>query len=228
MIGKLLQWLRGGLAAGSGSAEETFATVGSDASPVIHIHEDDWGMRNVYPLAALVQVTAEVETARRKGEENFDGHGWTEVHAVEEPTTSFETVDVLVDEIAVALTPIMPRVRRFYATIGSYMREAADVTDRDPYGSYNDDAVCFGFGSWCFIKVDTREHYVRSIWFQANTYDRVELDALAAGLAAINAIVPCAVADYWIDEAGSLADKAFTDRYYALLGGEDEPSEIDR
>jgi len=228
MIAKLLQWLRGSTATKKLSAEEKVEDASSRDGPLIHIHEDDWGMRNIYPLAALDRVLADVETARRKGEENFDGFGWTDVHAVEEPATSFETVDVSIEQIVDALAPIMPRVKRFYATIGSYMRENPGSADRDPYGSYDDDAVCFGFGSRCFIKIDTREPYIRSIWFQAETRDPPELEALVAGLAAINAIVPCAVADYWLDEAGSLSDKAFTDRYYSLLRGDEGPSETER
>lgn len=228
MFAKLLQWLRRDATTEKVSAKQMVEVAGQHDGPLIHIHEDDWGMRNIYPLAALDDVLADVETARKKGEENFDGSGWTDVHAIEQPTTSFETLDVLVQQIVDVLTPIMPQVKRFYATIGSYMRDNPGSADRDPYGSYNDDAVCFGFGSRCFIKIDTREPYVQSIWFQAETSDPTELEALAAGLAAINRVVPCAVADYWLDEAGSLSDKAFTDRYYGLLSGDEAPSQIER
>ncbi|CAN0436111.1 unnamed protein product, partial [Phaeothamnion confervicola] len=37
----------------------------------IHIHEDDWGMRNLYPLAALPQalrdITGAVKAAQQSG-----------------------------------------------------------------------------------------------------------------------------------------------------------------
>lgn len=50
---------------------------------VIHIHEDDWGMRNLYPLAVRREAEADVADAAAAAEKNRDpsGFGYTDIYS---------------------------------------------------------------------------------------------------------------------------------------------------
>ncbi|MBI5942422.1 MAG: hypothetical protein HY859_18595 [Caulobacterales bacterium] len=191
----------------------------SDETPLIHIHEDDWGMRNLYPLAALSETSADVAAAKASGDANFDGAGWTAMHMIEPPSASFSEAGLQASDVIAVLEPHLPKVSRFHATIMHYL--GRDGGERDPYGSYEDAAVCFGFDARCFIKVDTDGELVRAIWFQWEDGEDQRFDALRDALLAINDLTPCVVADYWCDASGALSDAGFADRYFRHLRGED-------
>jgi len=185
---------------------------------LIHIHEDDWGMRNLYPAAAGDEAQDDIARAAEAGERNRapDGRGWTDMHVIQPPKTDFTDAGLPLAAVIAVLEPMMPRVRRFYATIGSAMAKGAG---RDPLGSYLENAVCFGFGRSCFVKVEPEGALVASIWFEASGAGPAQLAALRAALLAIDALAPSIVADYWLDLTGRVGDVAFLDRYFAELTG---------
>jgi hypothetical protein len=49
----------------------------ANAEMVIHIHEDNWGMRNLYPLVTQAEVSADLAAAITSGQQNRvpSGHG---------------------------------------------------------------------------------------------------------------------------------------------------------
>lgn len=90
----------------------------------IHIHEDDWGMRNLHPLSALTEAMRDITRAAEAGEKNRapDGVGWMDVHVIGEPSADYSSVPLPLAAIASALEPLMPRVRRFTATAAAGKR----------------------------------------------------------------------------------------------------------
>jgi hypothetical protein len=181
----------------------------------IHIHEDDWGMRNLYPLNALPEVADDVRKAEEAGIRHRapDGVGWTDVHVIQQPSTSYSSCGLRVSDAAAALEPLMPRVQKFAATASAGF--ASNV--RDPWGNYETDAHCYGFDASCFLKLDTDGELVKSIWFECTTEDSERIAALRAGILAIDALVPSAIADYWNDMAGKVQDSQFIERYFLEL-----------
>lgn len=184
-------------------------------SPVaeISIHEDDEGMRNLYPVAARVEadadMTASVEASARNRAP--DGVGWTDVHLIEPPKTTFADGGLTIVAAAKALEPLLPRVRRFVCGGGD--------SAKNPFAYRNNDAYCFGFDETCFIKLDVKDDLVERIWYEARTEDVRHLSALRQALCAIDALSPAMVADYWLHATGPVADTAFMDAYFKALGG---------
>lgn len=186
----------------------------------IHIHEDDWGMRNVYPLDALRHASADVQRAAEEGERNRapDGAGWTAVHTVEAPTSDFSATGLRLNDVTTALERLLPRVRKFTATACA----GFDPGVRDDGGSYEHDASCFGFDASCFVKLETDGEFVKKIWFECTTEEVERIAALRGALLAIDALTPSAIADYWNDMAGPIQDAAFLDRYFRELTRSEE------
>lgn len=184
----------------------------------IHIHEDDWGMRNLYPAKAAEHAARDMAAASEAGERNRapDGVGWTGLHVIEAPSITYADVGLTFTAADTALAPIMPRVRQFAATIGA----AIGREERDPYGSYEDDAYCYAHNRGCFIKLDGKESRVERIWYEANT-DAEGLALLRRGLLAIDALTPSIIADYWLDCSGAISDTAFMDTYIRRLSGDE-------
>jgi hypothetical protein len=184
----------------------------------IHIHEDDWGMRCLHPLAAAAEVTDEIRVARAAGEANRapDGAGWTDVHIIQQPQRDYAAIGLTLDQAAAALAPVLPRIRRFAATAMAGFGAGA----HDPYGSYEQDAHCYGFDAGCFIKVDGDE-LVRQIWFNAETDDAARLEKLRQAIVAIDRLVPSIIADYWLDRTGKVGDSAFLHEYLRALASPD-------
>jgi hypothetical protein len=181
----------------------------------IHIHEDDWGMRNLYPAGALREVAADMHEASEASLRNRapNGIGWTDVHLIKPPSLDYASVGLGLNDVCSALEPLMPRVRKFTATATAGFRLGA----HDPLGSYEQDACCYGFGSDCFIKLAPHEELVKHIWFECTTQDPEKLAALRAAVLAINELVPSVIADYWNDMTGAVHDIAFLDRYFQEL-----------
>src|SRR5262245_22434600 len=107
---------------------------------VIHIHEDYWGMRNLYPVEAFAHVSRDVRSAAEAGEKNRapSGMGWTDVYLIEPPANSYVDVELSLTVASQALSSIMPRIRKFNATATAGL----DPNVRDPWGSYENDAYC--------------------------------------------------------------------------------------
>jgi len=113
----------------------------------IHIHEDDRGMRNLYPWAALSEAEKDIAVAAAAAaERNTDPSGFSkQVHVVQQPSQDYADFGLTLAEAERVLSPILPRVRRFYATaLSGFGNEK-----RDPLGSYDEDAWCFGLSGSC-------------------------------------------------------------------------------
>lgn len=176
-------------------------------------------MRNLHPVAAFAEVTADISAAAEASERKRapGGIGWTDIHIIEPPSQDYGDFDLTFEAADAALAPIMPRVRSFIATAtGGF-----DTTVRDPYGSYDDDAYCYGLDRDCFIKLDGAGDTIERIWFQAPS-DPAQLKPLFAGLIALDALVESVIADYWLDASGRVRDPDFLQTYMRHLIGEDE------
>jgi len=184
---------------------------------IIHIHEDDWGLRNVYPAIAWAHARRDLAASAAAAARNRapDGIGWPDMYNLQPPQADFTQVPLALAPLCAALAPLMPRVTRFYATASA----GFGATTRDPYGSYDDAALCFGFDAGCFVKIEPQGELAARIWFEAATDDRTQLAALRAALCAIDALAPSIVADYRADLAGPIADAAFLARYFTQLQG---------
>lgn len=181
----------------------------------IHIHEDDWGMRTLHPRQAADEVTRDLDAGADASQRNRapNGVGWTDVHVIKAPSLSYADIGLTFAAADAALAPIMPRVRKFAASIGA----AIGAKERDPYGSYEEDAHCYAHDRGCFIKLDGKDGALSAIWFEART-DADGLAHLFRGLRAIDALAPSIVADYWLDCSGAIADVAFMEAYRRRLG----------
>jgi hypothetical protein len=178
----------------------------------IHIHEDDWGMRNLYPLAAMPEAAADVREASEAGARSLspNGIGWTDVHQIQEPSVNYTSVGLRLQDAVSSLESLMPHVQKFTATATA----GFDPKVQDAWGRYDNDAYCYGFDASCFIKLDNEGDLVKSIWFECRTQDAERVDTLRCALLAINHLIPSGIADYWIDMAGAIEDVVFLDRYF--------------
>lgn len=183
----------------------------------IHIHEDDCGMRVLHPAAAWPDVAADIARARQVGEDNRapDGLGWTAVHVIGEPRLGWRDVAIDLATVAEAVGRHLPRVRTFTATAGA----GFDANIRDPYGSYETGAWCFGHDAACFIKLETDGERLARIWFECRTGNDGHRTALRAAVEEVDELAPALIADYWLDVAGLVGDRAFLERYFAALDG---------
>lgn len=182
---------------------------------VIHVHEDDWGMRNLYPLIARTEVEGDIRDAAEAAERNRDpsGFGWTNVYVTKPPSQNYADVGLKLTEAESVLSPILPRVRRFNATISSAIGSA----ERDPYGSYDDDAWSFGLGAHCYLKLDAKGELVSNIWFDVNTDDPDAVARLRKAIEAIDKCVSSVIADYYLDFSGAVSQPGVLDNYFATI-----------
>jgi DNA-directed RNA polymerase delta subunit len=62
----------------------------------IHIHEDSWGMRNLYPLAAVDEANADMDASDEVARKHQDTGllGVADMHVIENPTTSYIEADL--------------------------------------------------------------------------------------------------------------------------------------
>jgi hypothetical protein len=184
----------------------------------IHIHEDDWAMRNLYPVGALFEARAEVMRAADAADRNRvpDGVGFMDLHIVNGPSINYSDVGLELGVLADALGIIMPRVKKFTATaLAGFERNT-----RDAYGSYEEEAYCYGFDETCFIKLEPVGILVKQIWFECRIASPEKLSALGRAILAVDALAESAVADYWLDRVGRVRDPAFFNGYLSQLAGE--------
>jgi hypothetical protein len=203
-------------------ATKALAPSAENTEGLIHIHEDDWGMRNLYPLIARAEVSADIETAVAAAEKNRDpsGLGWTDMHVIKPPSGTYVEAGLLLSDAAGALEPFMPRVRRFYASTFASMGKAT----RDRLGSYEEDAWCFGFSRRCYVKLEPKAEHVERIWFDLGRDTPEHAGALRRALEAIDRLTPSLIADYFLDVVAPVSDAASMDRYFSELSGRFESS----
>lgn len=180
------------------------------SEPEISIHEDDEGMRNLHPLAAYGEAVADMEDAIKASARNRapDGVGWTDMHLIKAPKTTFADAGLTLSDAAAALEPLLPRVRRFWSGL---------LGRNDPLAASQTDAYCFGFDATCFVMLEPKGALVERIWFEARTNDATRLAILRKALLAIDALSPAMIADYWLEAAGPIADDVFLDAYFNAL-----------
>ncbi|MEJ0022849.1 MAG: hypothetical protein WDN76_04990 [Alphaproteobacteria bacterium] len=177
-------------------------------------------MRSLVPLAAFAEVQQDVERAQTEGAKNAapSGLGWSDIYLARPPTIDYSAIPLRLRDAAALLEKWFPRILNFTATASAGFSPGV----RDPYGSYETDAQCYGTGASCFIKLEHKESVVHGIWFEGQTDNREDMSRLRHGLMALDAIVPSAIADYWLSTSGAIGDQAFMDRYFdALLSPDD-------
>ena len=175
-------------------------------------------MRRLYPVGAFFEARVDVKRAADAAEQNRapTGEGWTDIHLIDEPSIDYADVRLELSSVADALVGIMPRVKRFSATaMGGFGLNA-----HDPWGSYEEDAYCYGFDQTCFIKIDPADGMVKQVWFECHAVNADRLSALARAMLAVDALAELAIADYWLDRVGRIRDTAFLSSYLQELSGE--------
>lgn len=179
----------------------------------IHIHEDDWAMRNLYPEDAADEVAAEVLAAYEAGERNRapSGIGWTDIHMIKPPSIDYASVGLTLADAAMALNAILPRIKLFDATITAHL----GAKEGDSMRPYEDETWCFGRSENCFIKLEPEGELVRDIWFELRGTDKADARAIRAAIEAVDRLAPSYLADYWLSFA-SPADPEGLDEYFAL------------
>lgn len=179
----------------------------------IYIHEDDWAMRSLYPEESADEAAGEMLAAHEAGERNRSpsGSGWTDMHLIEAPSINYAGIGLTLADAAAALEPILPRVKRFSATISACI----GTEERDPLGSYEEEAWCFGRSEDCFVKLEPEGALVRDIWFELRGTDPADASALRAAIEAVDRLAPSYLADYWLSFAAP-ADAEGLDEYFAL------------
>lgn len=182
----------------------------------VHIHEDDEGMRNVYPVNAISDVMDDIAAAKLNSVENLapNGVGWTDVHAIQEPEKSFLEIGLEWQSVANAIGEVLPRIKEFEVGFGT----------NNPFHYKDLDPTCYGFGQSMYLKLETDGDYLKAIWFDTRSNVEEELFALRRALEAINEIHPSMIADYWLNTGGLIGDRAFLDAYIEGLRGTAVPS----
>ncbi|WP_341366456.1 hypothetical protein [Yoonia sp. BS5-3] len=182
----------------------------------VHIHEDDEGMRNVYPANAISDVMDDIAAAKLHSVENLapNGVGWTDVHAIQEPEKSFLEIGLEWQSVANAIGEVLPRIKEFEVGFGT----------NNPFHYKDLDPTCYGFGQSVYLKLETDGDYLKAIWFDTRSNVEEELFALRRALEAINEIHPSMIADYWLNTGGLIGDQAFLDAYIEDLRGTAVPS----
>ena len=67
------------------------------------------------------------------------------------------------------------------------------------------------------MKLEHKDGVVKAIWFECRTAEPDDIFRLRAALVALNAIVPSAVVDYWINAVGPVGDQEFLGKYFEDL-----------
>jgi hypothetical protein len=135
------------------------------------------------------------------------------VHVIARPEHDYAEAGLRLDQTDAVLRPILPRVRRFTATAWAGFGPGA----HDPYGTYQDDAHCYGLDATCFLKLEADGFLVRQVWFHVTTPDPEHLARLREAIVVLDQLVPSIVADYWLDCTGVVRDRDFLDRYVRVL-----------
>lgn len=171
----------------------------------VHIHEDDEGMRNVYPADTTSDVMDDIAAAKANSVENLapNGFGWTDVHAIREPEKSFLEIGLEWQSVANKIGKFLPRIEEFEVGFGT----------NNPFHYKDHDPKCFGFGQSMYLKLETDGDYLKAIWFDTRSNVEEELSALRRALEAINEIHPSMIADYWLNTGGLIGDQVFLDAY---------------
>lgn len=192
----------------------------SDASKpgsvdLIHIHEDDWGQRHLYPEIAWADVEAEGRALDAHADKYADpnGYGFSEIYAIKGPTKSYKDVGLKLEPLATELGKLFPRVKNFNATISGSIGKA----EKDPFGSYETDAWCFGVDWDCFIKLETDGQLISDIWYAYGNEDQELIKKLIEAIRLVHQHSPSVVSDYAAHGFGKLSDAEFAEDYFEFV-----------
>jgi hypothetical protein len=181
---------------------------------LLWVHEDEEGLRCLYPAASLGNVSDDVRKAAEAGKKNRTADGfYTDIYIARTPRQGFAALGLRRADAIAALEVLLPRWPNF------------EVAHAPGAGTAEADAACFGFGADCMIYAVCRGELVDSFWFTAWTDDAGELAALRAVIEAIDRLSPAGLADYWMNASGLVADAAFLDRYFDTLTQDGEEGE---
>lgn len=174
----------------------------------MQIELDDIGMRQLFPLAALDEMRADMAKVVQHAEDALapDGIGWMDLHEIPVPTASYRQLGLAADEFLAALAPVLPRIP--WVQLGR-------PSDGQFY-TLETDVHCYGLGRELFVKVDVKDGQVDGVWYDV-WGRRTDPSPLRPALAAIDAIVPSMLADYRLERAGALSDTVFLDSYLDRL-----------
>jgi len=177
----------------------------------VHIHEDDEGMRNVYPAGNAKAVEDDIKAAAKSARDNQseDGIGWTDIHVIQTPEHSFRDVGLTMRPVAEAVAAHLPRIKEFEVGFG----------DGNPFRYKDEEAFCFGFAPHLYLKLDVDGDQLTAIWFDVQSDNEDELARLRQALQAIDALHLSMIADYWFNTYGLISDPSFMDRYVEALKG---------
>jgi hypothetical protein len=214
MFASAWSWWRGRRRA----SKEALAPITADIATAIQMHEDDWGMKGLYPMAAKEELSAQLADAFGGGRENLhpSGIGWTRHYVVQTPSTTYVDAGLRLADAAAALARIMPRVRSLYIGIP----QEGGRPEHDAAGHYDDDAWCFGYGSDCYIGLEVAGEHVRHIWFDLTRNAPDEVTALRTAMLAINRLMPSAIVDLRMAAMAPIDDRDLFDRYFARHAAE--------
>lgn len=178
--------------------------------PKVHIHEDDEGMRNLYPAGAMDDASEDLAKARQNAQTALapGGVGWTDIHPIKDPARWFREAEMDVGALSKAVGAVLPRITAFEVGFGS----------GNPFRYSDPDPLCFGFGRALFLKFEAEGDLVTGIWFDVETTEETKLSALRRAFEAINEIAPVMIADYWLNSGGLIADQDYLDAYFDKLG----------
>jgi hypothetical protein len=182
---------------------------------LIHIHEDGWAMRNLYPMTVCAEVEKDIADGveAEKRNRHPSGFGYIDMYAVKPPSQDYADHGLTLEAVEAVLTPIFPRVRRFNAGIWSTI----DSAERDPLGSYDSDAWCFGIGPECFVKIETKGDLAAGIWFDLDPDDPEAVMLIRKAITAIDKLVPSMIADYYNYFAGPASEADQLNTYFEAL-----------
>jgi hypothetical protein len=182
----------------------------------IHIHEDDWGLRNLRPMQAWREAAADLAEAEAASlVHRVPGDfGFSDVHVIADASVvGYGALGVSLDALRSALAAHLPRVAQFNATASCGFVEGA----HDVMGFYQSDPDCYGLSNDCFVKIDSLDGVVTGLWFERPS-DEAGLARLRAALIAVDRVWPSFVADYVEGAQGAVSDAAFLDDYLRAEG----------
>lgn len=171
----------------------------------VHIHEDNEGMRNLYPVAAYDDVEEDLIAGKKASVENRapGGIGWTDVHQIKEPDATYAKVGTSLKDMATAVEQHLPRIDHFEVGFG----------DGNPFHHRDIGGFTFGFGDHLYVRFDTKDDVLLGIWYDVTTSDLSELEALRQTFLEINTVQRSMIADHWMHTGGRIDDEAFLTGY---------------
>ncbi|WP_208352998.1 hypothetical protein [Pseudaestuariivita rosea] len=175
----------------------------------VRIHEDDEGMRNLYPASAFKEAKDDMAASQENAQKNLspDGMSWTELHIIKEPENSFRALNVSLEQIANAIQHELPRVEEF----------EVGYDPGNPLYHFAKDPYCYGFGNRLYVRLEVEGDALQAIWYDCASDDVEELAALRRTFERINKIHPIMIADYWLQLDGLIGDQKFLDKYFETL-----------